>query len=217
MPEDIFSIYHRRLQYDPIRADLAADQLNAVVEIAQHNRNGAGALKIAAGALELAEQLIGQYETDRSLPRPIVCGPVCPFCCSNQVELLPPEALFLGDYVARHFSPEQKKSLLAGLAGNLQLREGKTREDLAPLRPQLLCPLLSEGSCSVYPARPLFCRVHHSLDAEQCRREFRAEKVEDYEFYSHRYEIVLSVRAGLQAGCRALGCQAEVLDHVAAL
>jgi Fe-S-cluster containining protein len=217
MPEDILSIYHRSLQYDPIDEGLVARQQQMVVDIAGRDRTGAGALEIAQSALGLADRLISEYEAAQSLPQPIVCGPGCPFCCANQVELLPPEALLLGDYVARHFSPEAKQGLFARIAGNLKLRTGKTKEELAPLRPELLCPLLQDGSCSVYPARPLFCRTHHSLDVAQCRREFLAEPVAGFEFYSHRYEIMLSVRAGLQAGCQTINCQAQVLDHVAAL
>jgi Fe-S-cluster containining protein len=217
MPEDLLSIYHRWLQYDPINADLVGRQQQAVVEIASRGRTGASTLEIAASALGLADRLVGRYESTQSLPKPIVCRPGCPFCCSNQVELSPPEALLLGDYVARQFSPEAKRGLLAGIAGNLALRAGKTKPELAPLRPELLCPLLQEGSCSVYPVRPLFCRAHHSLAVEQCRREFRAEPVAEFEFYSHRYEIILSLRAGLLSGCQSIGCQAQVLDHVEAL
>lgn len=217
MPEDILSIYHRWLQYDPINQDLVGRQQQTVVELATRDRTGASALEIAASALSLADRLVVQYEAAQSLPEPIVCRPGCPYCCANQVELLPPEALLLGDYVARHFSPAEQRELLAGIAANLGLRAGKTKPELAPLRPKLLCPLLREGSCSVYPVRPLFCRAHHSLAVEQCRREFRAEPVTGFGFYSHRYEIMLSVRAGLQKGCRAIGCQAQVLDHVEAL
>ena len=144
MPEDILSIYHRRLQYDPIDADLVGRQQQTVVEIGNRDRTGESALEIAKSALSLADRLIGQYESTQSLPKPIVCQPGCPFCCSNQVELSPPEALLLGDYVARRFSPEAKRELLAGIAGNLRLRAGKTKPELAPLRPELLCPLLQE-------------------------------------------------------------------------
>lgn len=216
MPEDIFSIYHR-WQWHPLDDGLAAQQREAVLAIARRGRTGAGALKMAASALVLADHLISRQETAQSLPKPIVCGPGCPFCCSNQVELLAPEALLLGHYVEHNFSLEEQQDLLAGIARNLKLRAGKSPAELAAIRPQLLCPLLREGSCAVYPVRPLFCRVHHSLEVAQCEREFRAEKVAEFEFYSHRYEIMLSVRAGLQEGCRALGCQARVLDHVAAL
>lgn len=217
MAEDILSIYHHRLHFDPIDAGLVARQHQTVVDIAQGGRTGDQALEIATSALTLADQLVSRFESAQSLPQPIVCGPGCHFCCSNQVELLPPEALLLGHFVEHHFSPAAKQNLSARIMRNLKLRAGKTRPELAPLRPELLCPLLQDRSCSAYPVRPLFCRSHHSLAVAQCQREFRAEKVTDYEFYSHRYEITLSVRAGLQSGCQAIGCQAGVLDLVEAL
>jgi hypothetical protein len=217
MSEDILSIYHRRLHYNPIDDDLVARQHRTVVDIAKGHRNGAQALEIATSALSLADQLVSRYESAQSLPKPIVCGPGCHFCCSNQVELLPPEALLLGHFVEHQFSPAEKQDLSARIARHLELRAGKNRQELAPLRPELLCPLLQEERCSAYPVRPLFCRAHHSLAVAQCQREFRAEKVTEYEFYSHRYEIMLSLRAGLQAGCQAIGCQAAVLDLAEAL
>jgi len=217
MSEDILAIYHRWLQYNPIDDALVARQRQTVVDTANGDRTEEKALEIAASALTLADQLISRFESTQSLPKPIVCGPGCHFCCSNQVEVLPPEALLLGHFVGHHFSPAEKQKLLARIIRNLKLRAGKDRQELAPLRPELLCPLLQEKRCSVYPVRPLFCRAHHSLDVTQCRREFRAEKVAGFEFYTHRYEIMLSVRAGLMAGCRASGCQADVLDHLGAL
>jgi Fe-S-cluster containining protein len=217
MSEDILSIYQRRLHYNPIDDGLVARQHQTVVDIANRSRTGETALEIAAGALALADQLVSRYESAQSLPKPIVCWPGCYFCCSNQVELFPPEALLLGHFVEHQFSPAEKEKLSARIVRNLELRAGKNRRELAPLRPDLLCPLLQEERCSAYPVRPLFCRAHHSLAVAQCQREFRAEKVSDYEFYSHRYEIILSVRAGLQSGCQAIGCQAGVLDLVRAL
>jgi Fe-S-cluster containining protein len=217
MSEDILSIYQRRLHFNPIDDGLAARQHQTVVDIANRGRTGEKALEIAASALTLADLLVCRYESTQSLPKPIVCGPGCYFCCSNQVELSPPEALLLGHFVEEHFSPAEKQKLSAGIIRNLKLRAGKNQQELAPLRPELLCPLLQEEKCSAYPVRPLLCRAHHSLAVAQCQREFRAETVTDYEFYSHRYEIILSVRAGLQAGCQAIGCQAVVLDLVGAL
>lgn len=43
------------------------------------------------------------------------------------------------------------------------------------------------------------------------------QKVSHFEFYSHRYEIVLSVSAGLAAGSQAIGCQWGALDLARAI
>ncbi len=57
----------------------------------------------------------------------------------------------------------------------------------------------------------------HSLAAEQCELELRSHQLTNFEFYSHRYEFILSVSAGLMAGCQAIGCQAKVLDLAGAI
>ena len=132
MPEDILSIYHRRLHYNPIDEGLVARQRQTVVDIAKGHRTGEKALEIAASALTLADQLVSRFESARSLPKPIVCGPGCYFCCSNQVELLPPEALLLGHFVEHHFSPAEKQKLSARIMRNLNSGPEKAGRGLPP-------------------------------------------------------------------------------------
>jgi len=211
MAEDILTIYQRWLKFNPLDADLVARQKDTVVQIVQAGRSRAAALETAASAVFLAEHLIARVEGEGSLPRPLACGPGCPHCCFNQVELTPPEALLLGEYVDRHFSPAEKEELRRRLAGNLARKAGKGKKEVALIRSQLPCPFLKEDSCGVYPARPLLCRAMHSLDARQCREEL-SNPLSSFEFYSHRYEIVLSVSAGLVAGAQALGCQWRAVD-----
>jgi len=216
MSEDILSIYRTWLQWCPINDDLAALQEEAVMEWAGAGRTGENALEIAKSAIVRAEDLIAVFERDQPLPRPIVCRAGCSVCCCNQAELTPVEALLLGDYVARHLSMEDKTRLAARLARNLRIKAGKDKKEIMALRYKLPCPLLLAGRCSVYPARPLLCRAAHSLNADICRQEI-ISPVSGFEFYSHRYEIALSVIAGLKAGCRALGCQFRALDLARAM
>jgi Fe-S-cluster containining protein len=217
MAEDILSIYRRWLKFSPIDEDLVARQKEAVLGIAQAGKTGETALEIAKSAVVLADQLVYLFESAQSLPKPIVCRAGCYFCCFTQVELTPPEALLLGHYVEDHFSPEEKQGLRERVAKNLKLKAGKNKMEIASMRQELPCPLLREGRCSVYPARPLLCRAMHSLAAEQCELELRSHELFSFEFYSHRYEFILSVSAGLMAGCQAIGCQSKVLDLAGAI
>ncbi|MBM4275628.1 MAG: hypothetical protein FJ134_14380 [Deltaproteobacteria bacterium] len=211
MPEDILSIYRHWLQWCPINEDLAARQKEAVVEIARGGKTRESALEMAHSAMFLADYLVAAFEGANALPQAIACQSGCHVCCFNQVELTPAEALFLGDYVDRYFSPEEKTRLLARIDRNLKLKAGKDKKEIAAIRHKLPCPFLRAKKCSVYPARPLLCRAMHSLNAEHCRQEILSP-LSHFEFYSHRYEIILSVIAGLDAGCRALGCQSRALD-----
>jgi Fe-S-cluster containining protein len=211
MADDILAIYRRWLQFSPMDDGLVARQKENVLAIARESRSGEAALEMGRSAAILAEHLIARVEGESSLPRPIVCRAGCPLCCFNQVELTPAEALLVGHYVEERFSPEEKQELLARVAENLARKAGKDKREIALMRRELPCPFLREERCSIYPVRPLLCRAMHSLDAEQCRLEL-ISPVTHFEFYSHRYEIVLSVSAGLAAGCRDLGCQAGALD-----
>jgi hypothetical protein len=110
-----------------------------------------------------------------------------------------------------------KQGLLKRVARNLRLKAGKDKRAVAASRRRLPCPLLRAKRCSVYPVRPLLCRAMHSLAVEHCRQDLIYQKVPHFEFYSHRFEIVLSISAGLAAGSQAMGCQGRPLDLAGAL
>jgi Fe-S-cluster containining protein len=211
MSEDILSIYRRWLQWCPINEDLAAQQKEAVMTMARAGKTGKSALEVAYGAMVLADHLISAFEWTNALPQPIACQSGCPVCCFNQVELTPLEALVLGDYVSRYFPPGEQTRLLGRIDRNLKLKAGKDKKQIAAIRHKLPCPFLKARKCSVYPVRPLLCRAMHSLNADHCRQEI-ITPVSHFEFYSHRYEIVLSLSMGLKAGCQDIGCQSQTLD-----
>jgi Fe-S-cluster containining protein len=216
MAEDILSIYSRWLKWCPLDEGLAKSQQENVLAIGGRGRTRETALEIAVSAAVVADHLVGRFESENSLPQPIVCRAGCHVCCFNQVELTPPEALLLGDYVDRHFSPQEKSRLLTKIKRNLALKAGKDKTEIALLRHKLPCPFLRQRECAVYPVRPLLCRAMHSLNRDHCRQEILSP-LSHFEFYSHRYEIIISVITGLTAGCRALGCQSRALDLARAL
>jgi Fe-S-cluster containining protein len=218
MAEDILGIYHRWLKFHPIDKALVARQQERVGEIVQGGKSRETALKIGLSAISLTEQLISEVEANNSLPKPIVCRAGCAYCCFTQVvELTPAEALLLGDYVDQHFPAAEKQGLVKRVARNLRLKAGQDKREVAARRRQLPCPLLRAKQCAVYEVRPLLCRAMHSLAVEQCRQDLIYQKVPHFEFYSHRFEIVLSISAGLAAGSQAMGCQGRPLDLAGAL
>src|SRR4030042_35120 len=157
------------MQNTPLDERLAALQQERVVELVQGGRTGGKALELALSAIHFAEHVVGLIESANPLPQPIACQAGCHFCCFNQVELTPPEALFLGQYVEQHFSDGEKQELLAQISRSLDLKAGKNKIEMAKIRQELPCPLLRDRRCSAHPARPLMCRAMHSLDAGQCQ------------------------------------------------
>jgi Fe-S-cluster containining protein len=203
--------------FEIIDKTIARRQQEAVLELAAKGRSGAQALEMGLSALIWADQLVNLFEAENRLPRPLACRPGCYFCCHNQIEVTPPEALLLGDYVAQNFSAEEKRRLGERIERAIKLKTGKTPKEVAECRQQLPCPCLIGGRCSVYPVRPLVCRAMHALDAGQCEASLNGQDLRPVAHYAHRQVFIRSLVKGLLAGCRALGCQAGALDLAWAL
>jgi Fe-S-cluster containining protein len=172
---------------------------------------------VAGSAFFFGNHVINVVETATPLPHPLACLEGCNFCCYNLLEVTPPEALFLGYYVEREFSDLEKRELLEVLEKAAAFRAGKDKKQLAGMRQELACPLLKDGRCAAYPARPLMCRAMHSLDAAQCREAFYQGDRVSPPYYAHRHDITFAIGQGLLAGCRAAGLQSRALELSRAL
>ncbi len=109
--------------------------------------------------------------------RQFACRPGCHTCCTRDLTATTLEGWYLLAYCAASGSEDLAGRLAAGR--NPGLRPAMTINALAraclesrPVpeeekgRPDR-CPLLVEGRCAVYPARPLGCRA--MVSAEKCR------------------------------------------------
>lgn len=203
--------------FSDVDEELVQEQKEIVIKLIREDRTARKALEIAQQALARADQLIIEVESSPPLPRPIVCQSGCHYCCFNQVEVSPPEALLIGAHLERCLSAAEKAALIEELERAIRLKSGKSRSEIAGLRKELRCPLLRGGLCAVYEVRPMVCRAIHAVEAGQCERAFRLAENTGVEFYSHRNIIIGSILKGLLAGCRETGCQAEALDLAQAL
>jgi Fe-S-cluster containining protein len=196
---------------------LAQKAQETVIHIIQAGRTARKAWEVAFSAFMWADHLFDRLESETPLPRPLVCQTGCSFCCFNQVEVTPPEALLIGDFVEHWFTAAEKAGLRESLNRGILIKAGKSKKEIAHLRRELPCPLLRDDRCAVYRVRPLVCRAMHSLDAKQCELEWESNSFRGVEHYAHRQEITASLAQGLLAGCREMGCQSGTLDLVQAL
>ena len=91
------------------------------------------------------------------------CARGCSHCCHQRVEVTAPE-VFLLARVLRALPNAERDALIAETATSLEGMDGRTYH-----RKQVRCALLGEdGACTVYAARPIACRRHHSTDASAC-------------------------------------------------
>ena len=194
-----------------LNEQLAALVHHNVREILGRARTLASALDLAHQAHAWADHLIEKFEAENPLPRPIACQAGCHFCCYNQIEVIPLEALPVWRFI-QDLPPEERARLENRVNASVSQRSSKTKEEIARSRAQFPCPFLSQGLCSIYPVRPLLCRAMHSLDAGHCQTSLQAVTLLPDQYYLHRYEIVWSIVQGLSDGCQAAGCQAQPVD-----
>lgn len=110
--------------------------------------------------------LDGTPESDK-----IDCKPGCNFCCYRVIPVDIPEVLRTAAYITEHLSDEQISALKQRLYVYERLVARNFGHGLSLLRPK--CPLLVDGLCSAYEARPLVCRGTFSFEVEKCEEAKR--------------------------------------------
>jgi Fe-S-cluster containining protein len=115
---------------------------------------------------EMAETALVRFRGDATL---IACGPGCAHCCVVYVAVLRPEAATIVAYLERKLSASEFLALqqkVDALYAAIRWLDEEER-----IRWRQPCALLDEdGTCSVYPVRPLLCRGMTSIDPETCRQ-----------------------------------------------
>lgn len=100
----------------------------------------------------------------------IDCKLGCEFCCHQPIFALDYELAFLIDYLNEYFDQETRIAI--------REKARKKEKKLKPLKDDVLlnakypCPLLSEGACIAYEARPMACRIYLSSNVKTCKRFF---------------------------------------------
>ena len=95
------------------------------------------------------------------------CREGCSLCCWLRVDVHAHEVFLIAHHVRAHFTETQLSALRARLA--------RHSAKVLPLTPfghatqNIVCPLLQDGRCGIYAARPHSCRRHHSLDFAACQ------------------------------------------------
>lgn len=102
--------------------------------------------------------------------QPIDCKKGCHWCCHQPVFALDYELAFLKKYIAEKFSVEQQKTIQQRAKEKVQKLKNLQGEEL--LNSKHPCPLLENGSCSAYEARPMACRIYLSTSVKSCRKFF---------------------------------------------
>lgn len=120
---------------------------------------------------EATENMINSiYTLAQQQNQQIHCKVGCEFCCHQPVFALDYEMDFLKDYLNEYFDEDTLQEI--------SKKAKKKNEQLSSLKDDALlnskhpCPLLGEGACMAYEARPMACRIYLSSEVKTCERFF---------------------------------------------
>ena len=96
----------------------------------------------------------------------LACCDGCWICCHLRVDVFAHEVLLLAEFIRKRFAVPELESLMARLAAHSE--QVLALEPVEHVSQNIRCPMLQEGRCSVYAARPLACRRYHSRELAAC-------------------------------------------------
>jgi len=100
----------------------------------------------------------------------IACRKGCEWCCHQPVFALDYELDYLNNYIDTNFTSAQQEDIKTrALKKQAKLDSLKDDELLNTKYP---CPLLQNGACMAYSARPMACRIYLSTSLNSCLKFF---------------------------------------------
>jgi Fe-S-cluster containining protein len=162
---------------DPFLAPLSEDELDQAsmmaagfAEALRQCAGPAGLALVGSGAamaFDHARTEILKATRKAKAPAP-ACKAGCSACCTLLVSCSVPELVSIVIYIAENWNAKDVADMFAKLREAGEKVRGLTAADRHKLR--MPCPMLKDGNCSVYAARPLACRAYNSLSRQACIR-----------------------------------------------
>lgn len=108
---------------------------------------------------------------------PVACKAGCTYCCHIRVVAQPAEVVGLVDYLRKMLSKERFAAFDARVRDAAERVKSMSRDE--HIKSNLACPVLVDGRCAGYSARPMSCRLYHSTDVCHCERMFEHPDSDD--------------------------------------
>ncbi len=102
--------------------------------------------------------------------KPINCEKGCSWCCYQPVYLTTQEAILIFQYMQQSTDVSFQNSIKANVKAKYKKTKGLPEEKKQLIRHA--CPFLLQGACSVYPVRPMACRIYLSSDKNSCKTKY---------------------------------------------
>jgi Fe-S-cluster containining protein len=110
-------------------------------------------------------------EFAKSNDQRIDCKKGCEWCCHQPVFALDYEMEYLNDFIQHNFDEESKIQIKNRAEQKNKKLSRLTETDL--LNSKSPCPLLKNGACMAYKARPMACRIYLSSDVNSCLKFYQ--------------------------------------------
>jgi Fe-S-cluster containining protein len=142
----------------------------------------------------------------------LACRRGCAWCCHGYVSASAPQVFAAAAAIRRNaLTFDAACERIRATSARVAALDWRARIALrAP------CPLLADGACTIYDARPLACRGFASFSAEACKRAYDA--LTDEVMIPQPYANVRSaLESALRAGLKACGLPAVSYELTSAL
>ena len=104
----------------------------------------------------------------------IDCRKGCEWCCHQPVFALDFELAYLNDFISRTLNEDIRNEIKKRAVNKNKKLSLLNETDL--LNAKFPCPLLENGACIAYKARPMACRIYLSGDVNSCLKFYQKPK-----------------------------------------
>ncbi len=137
---------------------------------------------------------------------PVACRKGCSWCCHQAVLASHHEILVIQQYLQDEVPTDVKEGMRdRALEKHKATRGMSAMEFLHYLH---ACPFLQDGSCAIYPARPMACRCYLSSSVKSCRDQY--DNPTDRTRIAALYDFPLKAGRGMNEGIRSALMEAEL-------
>jgi len=141
------------------------------------------------------------------------CKKGCWYCCTHIVTATVPEIVHVANYVRANWTTEQIADLRARIAKHKQATQPVRDGAADAAKPRHSCPLLQDGSCSVWTERPLVCRGWNSVNVEECIKKYESPEAGIRErALAHQVAVTDFTRQGFEEGLQASKLNGKICD-----
>lgn len=132
--------------------------------------SGGTLLQSMKNLYETLDGFIDLFLQQAATEQPAHCKKGCSWCCHQAVFAHTHEFRYLKNWMFANMDAEQ----MEGVRKKAETKH-KSTSGLSPEEKLLYkapCPLLVNGACSAYAARPVACRIYLSMDVKSCEHEY---------------------------------------------